>query len=58
MSLFGSEVGGETMYCGCSGLMGSSVAERVFNAAALTEASWAAEVELLELFVLKALHSC
>lgn len=54
VSLLGSEVGGEAMCCGCSGLIGSSVAERMFEAAALTEASCAAEVELLELFVLRA----
>lgn len=58
VSLFGNDVGGDAMYCGCSGLIGSSVADRMFKAAALTEASCAAEVELLELFVLKAVGWC
>lgn len=40
------------MYCGCRARIGSSAADRVFGAP--TDASSAADVELLELLVLKA----
>lgn len=58
MSLFGNEVGELAVYCGSSALIGSSVAERMLGALAETEAeaSWAAEAEVLELFVLKAVR--
>ena len=56
MSLFGKEVGGLAVYWGSKALIGSSVAERMLGALAETdaEASWAAEAEVLELLVLKA----